>query len=153
MDGRYFELADAKRDGLMNIGEAARASGVSAKMIRHYEENGFVPKAGRTVAGYRVYRERDVHVLRFVRRARDLGFKMKEIRELLGLWNDRRRASGDVKRLVQRHVGELDQKIAEMQAMRRTLVDLAEHCHGDARPDCPIIDDLAGQEGSHAHCG
>ena len=148
MDGKYFELADARRDGLMNIGEAAQASGVSAKMIRHYEESGFVPKAGRTVAGYRVYRETDVHVLRFVRRARDLGFSMKVIKELIGLWNNRRRASGDVKRLVQHHVTQLDQKIAELQAMRRTLVDLAHHCHGDHRPDCPILDDLAGKDRS-----
>jgi Cu(I)-responsive transcriptional regulator len=144
MDAKYFELADAKRDGLMNIGQAAAASGVSAKMIRHYEENGFVPKAGRTVAGYRIYRESEVHMLRFIRRARDLGFSLKEIKELLGLWNNRRRASGDVKKLVQRHVKELDRKVEEMQAMRRTLVDLSRHCHGDNRPDCPILDDLSG---------
>jgi Cu(I)-responsive transcriptional regulator len=149
MDTKYFELADAKRDGLFNIGQAAEASGVSAKMIRHYEENGFIPKAGRTVAGYRIYRHSDVHVLRFVRRARDLGFSMKEIKTLLGLWENRRRASADVKRLASQHVEELDRKIAELQAMRRTLVDLAAHCHGDHRPDCPIIDDLAG-EGGHA---
>jgi MerR family transcriptional regulator, copper efflux regulator len=127
----------------MNIGEAANASGVSAKMIRHYEENGFIPKAARTASGYRTYREADVHVLRFIRRARDLGFPLKEIKELLGLWGNRRRASGDVKRLVQRHVQALDEKIAELQAMRRTLVDLAEHCHGDHRPDCPILEDLS----------
>jgi len=148
MDTQYFELADAKRDGLFNIGQAAEASGVSAKMIRHYEENGFIPKAGRTVAGYRIYRHADVHVLRFIRRARDLGFSMKEIKTLLGLWENRRRASADVKRLALKHVEELDRKIAELQAMRRSLVDLAEHCHGDHRPDCPIIDDLAG-EGGH----
>jgi MerR family transcriptional regulator, copper efflux regulator len=142
--GRYFEMSDARRDGFMNIGEASAASGVSAKMIRHYEERGFVPKAGRTVAGYRVYRENDVHALRFIRRARDLGFSLKEIKELLGLWNNRRRASADVKRLAERHVAELDQKIAEMQAMRRSLLDLSSHCHGDHRPDCPILDDLAG---------
>ncbi|HYC36005.1 MAG TPA: Cu(I)-responsive transcriptional regulator [Usitatibacter sp.] len=128
----------------MNIGEAARASGVSAKMIRHYEEAGFIPKARRTPAGYRTYREEDVHALRFIRRARDLGFSLKEIKALLGLWENRRRASGDVKRLALRHVEELDARIAEMQAMRATLVHLAEHCHGDDRPDCPILDDLAG---------
>ena len=128
----------------MNIGEAAKASGVSAKMIRHYEENGFIPKATRTVSGYRVYGEADVHVLRFIRRARDLGFSLAEIKALLGLWGNRRRASGDVKRLALRHVEELDARIAEMQAMRRTLVDLADHCHGDHRPDCPILEDLAG---------
>ena len=130
----------------MNIGEAAKASGVSAKMIRHYEETGLVPKAGRTQSGYRVYREDDVHVLRFVRRARDLGFSLQEIKALLGLWGNRRRASGDVKRLAERHVAELDRRIAEMQAMRRTLVDLSRHCHGDHRPDCPILDDLAGKD-------
>jgi Cu(I)-responsive transcriptional regulator len=139
----YSELADAKRQGLLNIGQAAQASGVSAKMIRHYEENGFIPKAMRTLAGYRVYRDADVHVLRFIRRSRDLGFSMKEIQALLGLWNNRRRASADVKRLATRHVADLDARIAEMQAMRRTLVGLASHCHGDQRPDCPILDDLA----------
>jgi len=148
MHGKYFEMSDARRDGLMNIGDAAEASGVSAKMIRHYEDQGLVPKAGRTVAGYRIYRENDVHVLRFVRRARDLGFSMKEIKNLLGLWNNRRRESADVKRLVEGHVKELDRKIAELQAMRRTLTTLSSHCHGDRRPDCPIIDDLAGGHGA-----
>ena len=149
---KYFELSEAKRDGLFNIGQAAQASGVSAKMIRHYEENGFIPKAGRTAAGYRIYRDADVHVLRFIRRARDLGFSLKEIKALLGLWENRRRASGDVKRLAMKHVDELDRRIAEMQAMRRTLVELAQHCHGDHRPDCPILDDLAGKERDHANC-
>lgn len=143
-----FELAEARRDGLLNIGEAAAAAGVSAKMIRHYEENGLIPKVGRTVAGYRIYRESDVHMLRFIRRARDLGFSMKEIDGLLGLWMNRRRASSDVKRLAMKHVEELDAKIIELQAMRRTLMDLAQHCHGDHRPDCPILDDLAGKDRS-----
>ena len=134
----------------MNIGAAAKSSGVSAKMIRHYEENGFIPKAARTQSGYRMYRESDVHVLRFIRRARDLGFSMKEIKALLGLWNNRRRASGDVKRLAMKHVDELDARIREMQAMRRTLVALAEHCHGDDRPDCPILEDLAGSPAAPA---
>ena len=144
MQTKYFELADAKRDGLFNIGQAAEVSGVSAKMIRHYEENGFIPKAGRTVAGYRIYRDSDVHVLRFIRRARDLGFSLQEIKALLALWTNRRRESGDVKRMVQKHVKGLDAKIGELQAMRRTLVDLAQHCHGDHRPECPILDDLSG---------
>ena len=144
MQTKYFELADAKRDGLFNIGEAAQASGVSAKMIRHYEENGFIPKAGRTVAGYRIYRDADVHLLRFIRRARDLGFSLQEIKGLLALWTNRRRASGDVKKMVEKHVKELDGKIHELQAMRRTLVELAKHCHGDERPECPILDDLSG---------
>jgi len=129
---------------LLNIGEAAESSGVSAKMIRHYEEIGLVPKPGRTQAGYRVYREADVHRLRFVRRARDLGFSMKEIERLLGLWNNRRRASSEVKRLATQHIADLDRRIAELQAMRRTLAELSRHCHGDHRPDCPILDDLAG---------
>ena len=145
IDARRREPAGARREGPLNIGAAALASGVSPKMIRHYEESGFIPKVGRTASGYRVYRESDVHVLRFVRRARDLGFSMKVIKELLGLWANRRRASADVKRLVEKHVVELDMRIAEMQAMRRTLVALAEHCHGDQRPDCPILDDLAGR--------
>ena len=149
---KYFELADARRDGLFNIGQAAEASGVSAKMIRHYEENGFIPKAGRTVAGYRIYKDSDVHVLRFIRRARDLGFSLKEIKTLLGLWQSRRRESAEVKKLAMRHVTELDAKIAEMQAMRRTLLNLAEHCHGDDRPDCPILDDLAGASDRKRGC-
>lgn len=145
---KHFELSDARREGMLNIGQAATASGVSAKMIRHYEEHGLVPKVGRTVAGYRVYGESDVHRLRFVRRARDLGFSMKEIQGLLGLWMNRRRASSDVKLLAMKHVEELDAKITELQAMRRTLVDLAKHCHGDHRPDCPILDDLARKDRS-----
>lgn len=139
------EMDEARRGGFVNIGEAAQASGVSAKMIRHYEENGFIPKAKRTAAGYRVYREDDVHVLRFIRRARDLGFSLAEIKTLLGLWGNRRRASADVKRLALEHVAQLDAKIAEMEAMRKTLMDLAQHCHGDHRPDCPILDDLASE--------
>jgi MerR family copper efflux transcriptional regulator len=142
---KYFELSDAKRDGLLNIGQAAERSGVSAKMIRHYEENDLIPKAGRTGAGYRIYKDSDVHVLRFIRRARDLGFSMKEIKTLLGLWDNRRRASVDVKRLALKHVEDLDAKIAELQLMRRTLTHLAEHCHGDDRPECPILDDLSGE--------
>ena len=127
----------------MKIGEAAAASGVSAKMIRHYEAHGLISRAGRTQSGYRVYDADDVHVLRCIRRARDLGFSMKEIKILLGLWANRRRASADVKRLASRHIEELDARIAAMQAMRRTLVDLTHSCHGDERPDCPILDDLA----------
>ncbi|MGE0356175.1 MAG: Cu(I)-responsive transcriptional regulator [Burkholderiales bacterium] len=145
---KRVELSEARREGLRNIGEAAAASGVSAKMIRHYEEIGLLAKAGRTAAGYRIYGDGDVHVLRFIRRSRDLGFTMKEIGELLGLWQDRRRASADVKRLASRHIADLDARIAELQGMRRTLEHLVHCCHGDGRPDCPILDDLAGTAGA-----
>ena len=129
----------------MNIGEAAKASGVTAKMIRHYEEIGLLAKAGRTASGSRTYRDNDVHVLRFIRRSRDLGFSLPEIKTLLGLWGNRRRASADVKRLAMAHIEDLDRKIAEMQSMRATLVNLSHCCHGDHRPECPILEDLAGE--------
>ena len=138
-------MADARRAGLLNIGDAARASGVSAKMIRHYESLGLLREARRTAAGYRVYDESDVHTLRFVRRARDLGFSMSDIERLLGLWQNRRRASADVRKVAQRHIADLDRKIAELQEMRRTLEHLVHHCRGDHRPECPILDDLAAE--------
>ena len=128
----------------MNIGEAAKQSAVTAKMIRHYESLGLLPPAPRTEAGYRVYDDASVHTLRFIRRARDLGFGMKEIASLLGLWRNRRRASGDVKRIAKAHAADLQRRIDEMQAMKRTLEHLAHCCQGDARPECPILDDLAG---------
>jgi MerR family transcriptional regulator, copper efflux regulator len=128
----------------MTIGRAAKFSAVSAKMIRHYESIGLLPKAQRTEAGYRLYDESDVHTLRFIQRARSLGFPLETIRTLLALWRNRRRSSGQVKDLAQRHVADLERKIAEMQAMVRTLKHLAHNCHGDERPDCPILDDLAG---------
>jgi MerR family transcriptional regulator, copper efflux regulator len=128
----------------MNIGQAAQESGVSAKMIRHYESIGLVARARRTDGGYRIYDANDIHTLRFIRRSRDLGFSMKQIEQLLGLWRNRRRASADVRRVAQHHISELDLKIAELQAMRRTLDQLVQDCHGDRRPDCPILDDLAG---------
>ena len=137
-------LSDARRAGFYDIGEAAAASGVSAKMIRHYESLGLLKQPKRTDGGYRIYDESDVHTLRFVRRARDLGFSVKEIERLLGLWQNRRRASADVRRIAQHHIGNLDRKIEELQSMRRTLVKLIHDCHGDQRPDCPILDDLAG---------
>ena len=151
MKAKYFELSEARSDGLMNIGRAAEASGVSAKMIRHYESIGLLPAAGRTVAGYRIYRDGDIHTLRFIRRARDLGFSMKEIAALVGLWRNGRRSSGEVKKLAGQHMRDLDQKIRELQAMRDALAHLAEHCHGDDRPDCPILEDLAS--GHPADCG
>jgi Cu(I)-responsive transcriptional regulator len=128
----------------MTIGQAAKSSTVSAKMIRHYESIGLLPKAQRTEAGYRLYDETDVHTLRFIQRARSLGFPLETIRTLLALWRNRRRSSAQVKDLAQRHVADLERKIAEMQAMARTLKHLAHNCHGDERPDCPILDDLAG---------
>jgi len=128
---------------MLNIGDAAKASGVSAKMIRHYESIGLLKAARRTESGYRVYSDDDVHVLRFVHRARALGFSLEQIGTLLSLWQDKGRASADVRALARRHIGELDRKIAEMQAMRRTLESLAASCHGDARSECPILDDLA----------
>jgi Cu(I)-responsive transcriptional regulator len=138
------ELSEAKGQGLHNIGEAAALSGVSAKMIRHYESIGLVPAAGRSFANYRLYSDADVHRLRFVRRARSLGFAMKQIQALLDLWNDPGRSSAEVKQLAQAHADDLGARIAEMQAMQRSLRALAAHCHGDARPECPILDDLAG---------
>ena len=128
----------------MNIGEAARASGVSAKMIRYYEETGLIAPAGRSGSGYRTYGPREVQVLRFVRRARDLGFPMEKVSDLLALWQDRSRASADVKRLAEAQVAALEARIAEMQAMQETLRHLVHACAGDARPDCPILTDLGG---------
>ena len=127
----------------MNIGSAARASGVSAKMIRYYESIGLIPKAARSQSGYRNYTEADVHTLRFIRRARDLGFPVEQIGELLALWHDTSRASADVKQVALAHVEALETKARELMAMSRTLRHLAETCHGDARPHCPILDDLA----------
>ncbi|WP_034379565.1 Cu(I)-responsive transcriptional regulator [Herbaspirillum sp. CF444] len=135
----------------MNIGDAAQASGVSAKMIRHYEDIGLVPKAARTDAGYRIYGERDVHLLRFIRQGRVLGFSMKQIADLMGLWLDQSRPSRKVKQLANEHIAELDNKIRELQAMRSTLQQLAHDCHGDNRPDCPILDALGAElPGAHA---
>lgn len=126
----------------MNIGEAARASGVSAKMIRYYEQSGLIPKAGRTTAGYRDYSTNDVHMLRFVRRSRDLGFSMAEIEELLQLWRDRSRQSADVKRIALTRIADLRRRIQKMEEMAATLEHLASCCSGDNRPDCPILADL-----------
>jgi Cu(I)-responsive transcriptional regulator len=130
----------------MNIGQAATASGVSAKMIRYYESIGLIPKTVRTEAGYRVYSDKDVHTLRFIRRARDLGFSVEQIAGLVSLWRDRERASKDVKIIALEHVGVLERKIRELQEMASTLKYLAKTCHGDARPDCPIIEELASHE-------
>ena len=126
-----------------NNGEAAARSGVSAKMVRHYESLGLLPRISRTDAGYRQYSDKDVHTLRFIRRARDLGFSMAEIAELLKLWQNKGRASADVKRIALDHAADLRRRIEEMTAMQRTLERLAACCHGDHRPDCPILDELA----------
>ena len=127
----------------MNIGEAATSSGVSAKMIRHYESVGLFPQAQRTESGYRQYTDKEVSTLRFIRQSRDLGFSIEQIRELLGLWQNRRRPSRQVKALAQAHIQELEEKLHELQAMKATLEHLVECCHGDERPDCPIIETLA----------
>jgi len=129
----------------VNIGEAAAAAGVSAKMVRHYEAIGLL-QAARGGNGYRVYAPRDVAVLRFIRHARDLGFPLEEVRRLLALWQDRDRASAEVKRLALAHVAALEGKADSLRRMAASLRHLASHCHGDDRPDCPILDDLARQE-------
>jgi len=141
------ELADALKSGFHNIGQASELSGVSPKMIRHYEAIGLIRPSARTQANYRLYDEADLHRLRFIRRARTLGFPMRRIGELLALWDDPGRASAEVKRLAQAHAAELGEKIRELQSMQRTLETLARRCHGDGRPTCPILDDLAAGSG------
>ena len=140
---------------LLNIGQAATASGVSAKMIRHYEEVGLVPRVRRTYAGYRQYSETDLHTLRFIRHARDLGFSIRQIAELVSLWQNRRRPSSKVKALAQAHIEQLERKAAETLAIKRTLEHLVRCCHGDDRPDCPILDTLSASDthkpATHGH--
>lgn len=128
---------------MLNIGQAASASGVSAKMIRHYESVGMLPAAKRTDSGYRQYGDADVETLRFIRHSRDLGFSLPEITQLLSLWQNRRRSSRQVRALAQAHIEELDEKLEELQAMKATLEHLVHCCHGDDRPECPIIETLA----------
>ncbi|MCF1450071.1 Cu(I)-responsive transcriptional regulator [Agrobacterium vitis] len=127
----------------MNIGEASKASGVSTKMIRYYEQIKLITPAHRTEASYRTYGDSDVHTLQFIRRARDLGFSVEQMKTLLALWRDRSRASSDVKAIVLEHIAELERKAAAIAAMTKTLKHLASHCHGDDRPDCPIIEGFA----------
>ncbi|HBO0816347.1 TPA: Cu(I)-responsive transcriptional regulator [Pseudomonas aeruginosa] len=129
----------------MNIGEAAKKSGLTPKMIRYYESIELLRPAGRSASGYRHYNENDLHTLAFIRRSRDLGFSLDEVGKLLTLWQDRQRASADVKALAAQHVRELNRKIEELSTLRDTLQDLVEHCQGDHRPDCPILKDLASQ--------
>ena len=128
----------------VNIGQAAQLSGISPKMLRHYENLGLLGAVHRTEGNYRQYAEADVHTLRFIRRARDMGFTLDEIRDLVNLWHNRRRSSENVKRIAQRHIEELGERIAALEAMRRTLQDLVQRCPGNQRPDCPILDDLGG---------
>ncbi|MEG2880387.1 MAG: Cu(I)-responsive transcriptional regulator [Comamonas sp.] len=128
------------------IGEAARRAGVSARMLRHYESLGLLPQVARSESGYRQYSAADVHVLRFIRRSRDLGFSIEEITTLLGLWQDQERTSASVKQIAQAHIDSLSERIAAMQAMQRSLQTLVQCCHGDDRPDCPILDDLAAAD-------
>ena len=130
----------------MNIGEAAKASGISAKMIRHDESVGLLPEAARTESGYRRYADKEVNTLRFIRQSRDLGFSIEQIRELVGLWQNRKRPSRQVKALAQAHIQELEEKVKELQAMKSTLQHLVHGCHGDERPDCPIIETLESHE-------
>lgn len=137
----------------MNIGEAASASGVSAKMIRHYESINLIKPTKRTEAGYRKYDDKDLHTLRFIKRARKLGFSLDQIRNLLSLWQDDGRASGDVKAIAMAHVADLDKRIVELTEMRDTLRHLATACAGDQRPDCPILQGLSSlPEGNHTNC-
>jgi MerR family transcriptional regulator, copper efflux regulator len=135
------ELADARRRGWLSIKQAAEAARVSAKMIRHYEQVGLLGKARRTTAGYRIYDETDVQTLRFVRRARDLGFSIKEISDLLALWQDRERSSPDVAKMAQEHISQLDSRINELQVIRRSLQHLSDKAQGDERPEHPVLED------------
>ena len=137
-----LETAEALSSGYYNIGQASDATGVSAKMIRHYESLGLLSRVERTLSNYRIYSVRDLHVLRFIKRGRNLGFSMKEIEALLGLWQNSRRKSADVRKVAAQHVEDLETKIAEMQSMRDTLMHLVDACLGDHRPDCPILEDL-----------
>lgn len=129
----------------MTIGELAKTSGVNAKLIRHYESIGLIPKAARTESGYRFYKESDAQFLRFIKRARGLGFSMKEIKNLIGLWRNKTRTSKEVKALANKHIKELEQKIKEMQEMLSNLRNLSNSCRGDMRPECPIIQNLESE--------
>lgn len=131
---------------VMNIGKAAKASGVNAKLIRHYESIGIIPKASRSESGYRKYSENDIHILIFVRRSRSLGFSMKEIKKLVSLWRNRSRTSAEVKSMTMAHIKGLEEKIRDLQTIRATLMNLANYCHGDDRPTCPILEDLSRKQ-------
>lgn len=139
----FLEHADALGRGLLDIGRASKASGVSVKMIRHYEAIGLLKNVARTYANYRVYGEDDVHTIRFIKRARTLGFSIEDIRALLSLWQNKSRPSSAVKKIAGGHMEVLKRRITEMQSLVATLEHLTHHCHGDHRPDCPILEDLA----------
>ncbi|HXH29254.1 MAG TPA: Cu(I)-responsive transcriptional regulator [Bacteriovoracaceae bacterium] len=126
----------------MNIGEVSSLAAVNSKMVRRYEALGIIPKAGRSTSGYRQYSQNDVHVLKFVKRARELGFSMKDIKQLVGLWKNKNRTSSQVKNIAMKHVTELEIKLSEIKSMLSTLNNLVENCHGDQRPECPILDEL-----------
>jgi MerR family copper efflux transcriptional regulator len=130
----------------MNIGEASAASGVSAKMIRHYESVDLLPRAARASSGYRQYTNNDVHTLRFIRRARDIGFSIEQIRDLLSLWQDRERSNRQVREVAQKHLTELDTKMQEIRAMQAVVSEMLDCCQGDERPDCPILQKLASSD-------
>jgi Cu(I)-responsive transcriptional regulator len=136
-------MATARAHGFVNIGEAAAAAGVSAKSIRHYEQIGLIPPANRSFANYRLYRQADVHTLRFIKSARALGFPIQKISALLNLWQNQKRSGMEVKKLALQHVAELDEHIRELQRMSKALKNLASHCHGDQRPECPILEGLS----------
>ena len=136
----------------VSISKAAQLAGISARMARHYESLQLLPHVGRTDSGYRLYSESDVHTLRFIRRSRDLGFSMEEIQTLVNLWNDKQRASSSVKEIAQKHIEVLSERIAAMQSMQRSLQQLVHSCHGDHRPDCPILDNLADPATDGSSC-
>lgn len=135
----------------MNIGEASKMSGVSAKMIRHYEGLGLMPKAPRSDGGYRFYGEKEIHMLRFIKRSRDFGFSMEEIKKLLGLWRNKKRSSSEVKKIAHQHVQDLEKKIKDLQSIANTLKHLAHCCQGDDRPSCPILEELGQGQEVHEH--
>lgn len=137
----------------MNIGTVATRSGVPAKTIRYYEGVGLIPPAKRTDSGYRRYTELDIQTLQFIQRARGLGFSIKEVSALLDLWRNKRRASAKVKALAKRHLAQTEEKILELESIRRVLQDLIEHCHGDSRPDCPILDEFSKKKTNGSRSG
>jgi MerR family copper efflux transcriptional regulator len=137
----------------LTIGRVAKETGVPPKTIRYYESIGLLSAPKRTANGYRVYDRRAIEILKFVKRARELGFPVEEVAQLLALWSNTKRPSAEVKALAARHIARVEMKIAELESLRRVLTDLSHRCHGDARPDCPILDELAGESHQHAHPG